>query len=70
MKDNILFRKKSTGEYFTFSDDTGRWELTKEADLEQAKDNYYVYVNEIMSDHNLEFEDIEMIYIDKYKREQ
>ena len=67
MKDNILFRNKATGEYFTFSDDKGRWMLTKEADTEQAKDNYYVYINEIMRDHNLEFEDIGMIYMDKYK---
>jgi len=67
MKDNILFRKKSTGEYFTFNDETGMWVLTKEADVNQAKSNYYEYVNEIMEDHNLEFEDIEMIYMNKYK---
>jgi len=66
MGDNILFKKKSTGEYYTYTE-CGLWKLTEKADTEQAKDNIYEFINEIMEDHKCDDSDIELIYLDKYK---
>jgi hypothetical protein len=60
MKDNISFRQKSTGKYIILNDDY-QWSLSKKPNQEQAKLYIYNYMNEIISDLGISFNDIEVI---------
>jgi hypothetical protein len=64
MKDNILFRQKSTGKYITLNDDY-QWSLSKKPNKEQAKIYIYDNINEIISDLGISFNDIEVIELNR-----